>query len=93
MLWKCFLTFYGVGLLVVTEGKQNAKMYCKTLEDGLLPAAAEVFGEESTWAFQQDNASIHTAKVTREWLFQRSVRTLPWSARSPDLNVIENVWG
>ena len=67
MLWGC-ITFYGVGLLVVTEGKQDARKYCKTLEDGLLSVAAEVFGEQRTWTFQQDNAPIHTAKVTREWL-------------------------
>ena len=44
MLWGC-ITFYGVGLLVVTEGKKDAAKYCKTLEDGLLPVAAEVFDE------------------------------------------------
>ena len=55
--------------------------------------AAEVFGEQRTWMFQQDNAIIHTAKVTRQWLAQRSIRTVPWPVRSSDLNIIENVWG
>ena len=92
MLWGC-ISFYGVGMLVVSEGKQNAEKYTQTLESGLLLAAAEVFGEQQTWLFQEDNAPIHTVGITRECLSERSIRTLPWLARSPDLNIVENVWG
>lgn len=30
---------------------------------------------------------------TKDWLSERNVNILEWSARSPDLNIIENVWG
>ncbi|GFV97385.1 transposable element Tcb2 transposase [Trichonephila clavipes] len=40
--------------------------------------------------FQQDNARPHTAKVSQDCL--RTVTTLPWPTRSPDLFPIEHIW-
>ncbi|GFW20304.1 RNase H domain-containing protein [Trichonephila clavipes] len=40
--------------------------------------------------FQQDNARPHTARVSQDCL--RTVTTLPWPARSPDLSPIEHIW-
>ncbi|GFV92720.1 transposable element Tcb1 transposase [Trichonephila clavipes] len=40
--------------------------------------------------FQQDNARTHTARVSQVYL--RTVTTLPWPARSPDLTPIEHIW-
>ncbi len=42
--------------------------------------------------FQQDNAKPHTAANTTEWLRSRIVQVLNWSASSPDLSPIENIW-
>ncbi|GFS98350.1 transposable element Tcb2 transposase [Trichonephila clavipes] len=39
---------------------------------------------------QQDNAQPHTARVSQDCL--RTVTTLPWPARSPDLSPIEHIW-
>ncbi|GFY29634.1 transposable element Tcb1 transposase [Trichonephila clavipes] len=39
--------------------------------------------------FQQDNARRHTERVLQDCL--RTVTTLPWTARSPDLSLIENI--
>ncbi|GFW90018.1 transposable element Tcb2 transposase [Trichonephila clavipes] len=40
--------------------------------------------------FQQDNARPHTARVSQNSL--RTVTTLPWPVRSPDLSPIEHIW-
>ncbi|GFX63349.1 DDE_3 domain-containing protein [Trichonephila clavipes] len=40
--------------------------------------------------FQQDNARLHTARVTQDFL--RHFQTLLWPARSPDLSPVEHVW-
>jgi hypothetical protein len=42
--------------------------------------------------FQQDNASTHTAKVTKGTLAYYRIVPLEWPASSPDLNPIETIW-
>ena len=48
-------------------------------------------GEE--WIFQQDNAAIHNASITKKYLLQQNIRLLDHPACSPDFNPIENLWG
>ncbi|GFS94387.1 uncharacterized protein TNCV_2014211 [Trichonephila clavipes] len=40
--------------------------------------------------FQQDIARPHMARVSQDCL--RTVTTLPWSSRFPDLSPIEHTW-
>lgn len=76
MLWGC-ITFYGVGSLVILDGKQDSKKYITILNVGLLPVAAVIFAEKTTWVFQRDSAPIHTLPIYRQWLLQHLICTLP----------------
>ena len=43
--------------------------------------------------FQQDGATCHTSRSTKECMRQMRVHVLPdWPPQSPDLSLIENIW-
>jgi transposase len=64
----------------------TAKSYQKALSEGLLPMY------DSIRYFQQDNARIHIAGGTLEWLQEHRIEYINWPVHSPELNPIEHVW-
>ncbi len=89
MIWGA-MSSAGVGPLCFLKTNVTAPVYQEILEHFMLPSADKLFKD---LIFQQDLAPAHTAKSTKSWLNDHGVGALDWSANSPDLNPIENLWG
>ena len=98
MVWGCFAGGIEGPLVFCDENKEeseriNSNTYIKILKSYLCPfhhTVRELTGKPVI--FQQDNAPIHSAKITKEWFKTNKIATIDWPANSPDLNPIENIW-
>lgn len=90
MVWGA-ITYYGTIELVFVSSKMNGNGY-KSILESVFPILNDIFGP-LPWILQQDNAPIHNARVVKSFISSQNVQLLNWPPYSPDLNIIENVWG
>jgi transposase len=90
MAWAAISPSGKSPLIFLSKGPKDrgykAPSYTRVLEEGLLP-----FFQDGQ-IFQQDNAPIHAARITKSWLQEHNIEPIEWPPNSPDLNPIENVW-
>ena len=78
--------FAGVKGRMKAFGYVNMMKYASLKDDGIRLC-------EQNWIYQQDHAPIHTARSTSKFFDDEVNPLLSWPACSPDLNVIENLFG
>ena len=91
MIWGAYSSS-GKLKLQFDSAWQKAADYVKMLNDlSQVQEGHRLCGEE--WIFQQDNAVIHDASITKKYLLEQKIRLLDYPACTPDPNPIENLRG
>ncbi len=90
MAWAAFCAT-GKLSVVFCDTNVNSTAYTQILQENLLLFAANQFC--GNFLFQQDNAPVHKSWLLMEWFNQHNIQLVPWPARLPDLNPMENLWG
>ena len=77
--------------LYFCASKVDAAAYTAMLDEVYQPWVEEYYPNGNI--FQQDGAPSHTALHTKKYFASEAMDVLPWPAKSPDQNCIENIWG
>ena len=88
MVWGA-ISSKGFYMKIIERGTIDSSKYCEIVGD-FIPYATALFPDG--WILEQDGATPHTSRQTKDFFAENSVQFLQWPPNSPDINPVENVW-
>ncbi|KAI6658823.1 hypothetical protein LOD99_15148 [Oopsacas minuta] len=84
--------FSARGMFPIKVSRENltGRLYCDILHECLVEQASVLYPDG--WVFQEDNDPKHTCKLAKGYMEEKGMHRMDWSACSPELNPIENLW-
>jgi hypothetical protein len=84
---------WSVDPIITIHGRITEREYVERLDNQVHFMIPTLFPNKNT-VLQDDSAPIYTAGIVQPWFEEHEgeLQHLPWSAQSPDLNVIEPLW-
>ena len=92
MVWG-YITSRRVGQLHRIIGNMDSTQYVEILEQSFLSTLKKYHLKSNGIFFQQDKDPKHTSKKAQSWFQNHHITLLDWAPSSPDMNIIEHVWG
>lgn len=89
MMWGMVMP-NGLIYLEKIIGKQNSAKYVAMLKSTVVPLMnLNMF---PNYNFVQDNCPIHVSQMAKEYFSKQSFNVIDWPSKSPDINIMENIW-
>lgn len=74
----------------IIEGKFKAINYIQLLQESVVPILKLNYGNNA--CYQDDNCSVHRARIVKQFMDSTGIKTLKWPSKSPDINLTEDAW-
>ena len=90
MVWGCISHDHKLDLVTI-QGRLTGQRYIDEVLDPVVVPHFDNHSLASRPIFMDDNARPHRARAVTAFLQGNAITTIPWPARSPDLNPLEHL--